>query len=277
MGCIQCGEVTGCRSVSSGPSVVCRKVEIDVNFHRPDIYISSAIAPWKFINPTIYYYFSINHGRARIVCSQHGREYPRRVVMMLYRNRQLTPHQQPQVLISQETSPEQTFASFTTSTAWTLGTALRERILSLPDTQRKPALISIALATATSGGPLHVLFQSATESGTIPDNENWVRRKRNTVLRWGLSSWTMRQKVVSGLGKGATANDVEAAFVKKYALASANGGAVADEYAIHGGGYPIRVRGVEGIVAVVVVSGLKQEDDHQVVAETVHKVIAKGS
>lgn len=87
----------------------------------------------------------------------------------------------------------------------------------------------------------------------------------------------MRQKTVSGLNAGATANEIENAFVKKYALASANGGAVADEYAIHGGGYPIRVRGVEGIVAVVVVSGLKQEDDHQVVAETVKEVIARGN
>ncbi|KAJ5173114.1 hypothetical protein N7492_005707 [Penicillium capsulatum] len=188
-----------------------------------------------------------------------------------------SPSTDPQVLIAEESSPEQTFTSFTTDTAWTLGTALRNRILTLPGTQRKPALISIALATATTGGgPLHVVFQSATASGTIPDNENWVRRKRNTVLRWGLSSWAMRQKIVSGLTAGATANDVESAFVKKYALASANGGAVADEYAIHGGGYPVRVQGVEGVVAVVVVSGLKQEDDHQVVAETVRDVIAQG-
>jgi len=120
-----------------------------------------------------------------------------------------------------------------------------------------------------------VVFQSATESGTIPDNENWVRRKRNTVLRWGVSSWAMRMKMVGGLGAGASAAEVEAAFVNKYALPSANGGSVADEYAIHGGGYPIRVRGVEGVVAVAVVSGLKQEDDHQVVAETVREVIAQ--
>ncbi|CAI7638272.1 unnamed protein product [Penicillium pancosmium] len=188
------------------------------------------------------------------------------------------PSTDPQTLIAQEVSHEQTFATFTTSTAWSLGTALRERILSLPQGTRKPALISIALATATSGGvPLHVVFQSATESGTIPDNENWVRRKRNTVLRWGVSSWAMRQKTVSGLAAGATADEIESAFVRKYAVASANGGAVADEYAIHGGGYPIRVRGVEGLVAVVVVSGLKQEDDHQVVAETIREVIAKGN
>lgn len=95
------------------------------------------------------------------------------------------------------------------------------------------------------------------------------------MLRWGVSSWAMRQKTIGGLVAGASADQIEAAFVKKYALASANGGAVADEYAIHGGGYPIRVRGVEGVVAVVVVSGLKQEDDHQVVAETIKDVVAK--
>lgn len=86
----------------------------------------------------------------------------------------------------------------------------------------------------------------------------------------------MRMKMVGGLDAGASAAEIEEAFVNKYALASANGGAVADEYAIHGGGYPVRVRGVEGIVAVVVVSGLKQEDDHQVVAETVREVVAQG-
>ncbi|KAJ5661934.1 uncharacterized protein N7477_009550 [Penicillium maclennaniae] len=182
-----------------------------------------------------------------------------------------TPSMDPAVLIAEESSPAQTFTTFTASTAWTLGTALRTRILSLPDFQRRPALISIALATAPSGGgSLHTLFQCVTESGTIPDNENWVRRKRNTVLRWGLSSWAMRQKVISGV-KTSAADVVEAAFVKKYALASGNGGAVADEYAIHGGG------GVEGVVAVVVVSGLKQEDDHQVVAETIREVIAQGN
>lgn len=181
-------------------------------------------------------------------------------------------------MIAQESSQEQTFQSFTADTAWTLGNALRDRILSLPNTQRKPALISIMLATATSGGtPPHILFQSATESGTVPDNENWVRRKRNTVLRWGVSSWALRQKTIAGLTAGATAAEIESAFLKKFALESSNGGAVADEYAIHGGGYPIRVRGVEGVVAVAVVSGLKQEDDHQVVAETVKEVIARGN
>ncbi|KAK4041734.1 hypothetical protein C8A01DRAFT_34225 [Parachaetomium inaequale] len=184
------------------------------------------------------------------------------------------PTTDPAVLLAQETSDAYTFRSFTAETAWALGTALRGRLLSLPAGQRKPALISIALA---GGTPLHVVFQSATEPGTVPDNENWVRRKRNTVLRWGVSSWAMRMKTKAGLGGGGvgvTADEIEAAFVKKYSLASSNGGAVADEYAIHGGGFPVRVRGVDGVVAVVVVSGLKQEDDHAVVAETVKELVA---
>lgn len=56
----------------------------------------------------------------------------------------------------------------------------------------------------------------------------------------------------------------EVAFAAKYGL-----GASAGEYAIHGGGWPIRVKSVEGVVGVVVVSGLKQDQDHQIVVQTV--------
>ncbi|KAJ5380894.1 uncharacterized protein N7496_003322 [Penicillium cataractarum] len=168
------------------------------------------------------------------------------------------PSTDPNTLIALETSDDYKFRTFTAETAWTLGTALRTRLLSLPASQRKPALISIALATATSPNPPHILFQSATESGTIPDNENWVRRKRNTVLRWGVSSWAMRMKVLAGLGGAAgadSASAVEEAFVKKFALASSSGGAVADEFAIHGGGYPIRVRGWRGLLLLLLLVG----------------------
>lgn len=224
---------------------------------------------------TIYIYIpnyerkhpTINHGSFR---TQHRRKSP--ILIIPNPKPQKLTKKQPKVLLAQETSADQIFPTFTADTAWQLGNALRDRILRLPEGQRKPALVSIALS---GGAPLHVVFQSATESGTIPDNENWVRRKRNTVLRFGVSSWAMRQKTVSGLAAGASADDVEAAFVSKYAIPSATGGSVADEYAIHGGAYPIRVRGVDGIIGVVVVSGLKQEDDHQVVAETIQAFVAQ--
>ncbi|KAL3460469.1 chaperonin 10-like protein [Aspergillus heterothallicus] len=178
----------------------------------------------------------------------------------------------PRELAALESSPSAIFSTFTSETAWSLGLALRSRILSLPSTNRKPALISITL---TGGSEPHVVFQCATEPGTIPDNEVWVRRKRNTVLRWGLSSWLMRQKMLAGVG--GEASGVEAAFVAKYALASSSGGRVADDFAIHGGGFPVRVKGVDGIVGVIVVSGLKQDDDHQVIVEVLREFIGQGS
>ncbi|KAB8072245.1 hypothetical protein BDV29DRAFT_6009 [Aspergillus leporis] len=174
-------------------------------------------------------------------------------------------------LSAQESSTGVIFPSFTSTTAWSLGLALRSRILSLPSNQRKPALISIAL---TGGSEPHVVFQCATESGTLADNEVWVRRKRNTVLRWGVSSWLMRNKMLSSTGLGA--NEVEAAFVRKHALTSTGGGGAADDFAIHGGAFPVRVKSVDGVVGVIVVSGLKQEDDHQVVLETIREFIQQG-
>lgn len=110
----------------------------------------------------------------------------------------------------------------------------------------------ISIALANSG---QVLFQSVTGSGVMPDNEIWVQRKRNTVLRWGNSTWFMHCKY----------DGDEAAFKAKFGM----GEEVASRYAIHGGAVPIRVRGVEGVVAVVVVSGLKQHEDHGVIVEVI--------
>jgi uncharacterized protein (UPF0303 family) len=45
-------------------------------------------------------------------------------------------------------------------------------------------------------------------------------------------------------------------------------------YAVHGGGFPVKVKGVEGVVGVIVVSGLTQEDDHAVIADSVKQYLA---
>jgi uncharacterized protein (UPF0303 family) len=109
-------------------------------------------------------------------------------------------------------------------------------------------LINITLANGLT------VFQTTTGPGIQSDNENWVARKRNTVLRWGSATYAMHLKY-----KGD-----EAAFARKFML-----GEEAGKYAIHGGGIPIRVANVEGIVAVVVVSGLAQAEDHGVIVDVV--------
>ncbi|KYK61132.1 DUF967 domain protein [Drechmeria coniospora] len=142
-----------------------------------------------------------------------------------------------------------TLASWTASDAWELGHLLHARLSSWGSS--RPALISISLASGL------VLFQSATGSGLTPDNGVWVARKRKTVLRFGVSSWLVGRKFGGD----------EGAFAAKYGLSPDQ----ASEYAIHGGGVPIRVAGVEGVVAVVVVSGLKQNEDHGVISEVIRK------
>ena len=79
----------------------------------------------------------------------------------------------------------------------------------------------------------------------------------------------MRMKILAGM-KGA-GGDVEEGFARKFML-----GDRAGEYAVHGGGVPVRVQGVEGVVAVVVVSGLKQEEDHMVVIEALEELRGAG-
>ncbi|KAI1348136.1 hypothetical protein F5Y01DRAFT_226997 [Xylaria sp. FL0043] len=148
-----------------------------------------------------------------------------------------------------------TLDSFTAADAWELGHLLYARLLpfasSSPGNEGKPTLVSIASANSQ-----HLLFQAVVGSGTTPDNDSWVQRKRNSVLRFGSSTWFLHCKY----------DGDEEGFRRKFGMSEDEAG----RYAIHGGGVPIRVDGVEGIVAVVVVSGLKQHEDHGVIVDVIN-------
>ncbi|KAI9660470.1 MAG: hypothetical protein M1821_009820 [Bathelium mastoideum] len=162
----------------------------------------------------------------------------------------------PQDLASIEnTEAALTLPSFTADTAWELGTTLRTRLLALSP---NAAIVNIALANNSQ-----VLFHCVTRAnaGAAPDNDVWVARKRAAVLRWGHSTWWLRRKF----------DGDEAAFAARMGLTGGRAG----EYAMHGGGFPVRVRGVEGVVGVVVVSGLKQEQDHQVIVEVLKEYLGQ--
>lgn len=139
---------------------------------------------------------------------------------------------------------------FTADDALEIGLSIRNRLRALTHLS---AVVNISLANSNN-----LLFHAVSRPGVQPDNDIWVSRKRKTVLRWGVSTWFMHNKM----------HGDEEAFRKKYML-----GESAGEYAIHGGGLPIRVRGVEGIVAVLVVSGLKQHEDHQIVVEALEEFL----
>ncbi|OAA54600.1 DUF967 domain-containing protein [Niveomyces insectorum RCEF 264] len=135
---------------------------------------------------------------------------------------------------------------FTADDAFEIGISIRNRAR---DVSNKAAVVNITLANKNQ-----LLFHAASRSGIVPDNDFWVARKRNFVLRFGTSTWAGRHRY------NAPGEDV---LRTKFHL-----GDQANDYVIHGGGFPIRVDGVEGIVGIVVVSGLTQEEDHQVIVES---------
>jgi uncharacterized protein (UPF0303 family) len=139
---------------------------------------------------------------------------------------------------------ELVFPSFTNDDAWRLGCLLRE----LADERDLPVAIAIR-----RGGQR--LFHTA-RAGTTPDNDTWIDRKSRVVERFGASSLLVGLRAQA---RGTT-------FAAQHELPL-------QEYAAHGGAFPIRVASV-GLVGVVVVTGLPQVDDHALVVEGVRAFLA---
>ena len=148
-------------------------------------------------------------------------------------------------LLQQE--DEMQFSSFSNEMAFAVGTALLDAARS----KDKPITIDIA----RNG---QQLFHFAMQ-GTSRDNDVWVQRKNNVVNRFGHSSFYMG---ISLKSKGQTIEE-------KYLISSS-------EYAAHGGAFPLIIRGV-GVVGTITVSGLPQEEDHELVVTTLKTFVAEGS
>ena len=141
-----------------------------------------------------------------------------------------------------------TFSAFTPDTAWQLGTCLRDLALA-----RKQ---SIVIDVRRFGAPHQQLFYCAL-SGTTPDNQRWVARKIATVARFHKSSYHI----------GRLLQQAGLTFNARYNLPE-------EDYAAHGGCFPITVEGA-GIVGAVTVSGLPQREDHNLVVEALCQITGR--
>ncbi|WP_263408224.1 heme-degrading domain-containing protein [Terriglobus tenax] len=135
------------------------------------------------------------------------------------------------------------FPSFNSETAWELGSRLR----ALAAADSRPTAMSITLGGQT-------LFYAAT-GFVAPGNEDWVRRKRNTVLRFAKSSF----RVGKELAKNNTTLEVRQ-------------GLTLADYAAHGGGFPLTLKG-SGCLGAVVLSGLTQPEDHELVVTAIAELL----
>jgi len=147
----------------------------------------------------------------------------------------------------EEVERELVLTRFTHDDAWRLGCLLVE----LATDRDLPVTIDIRRGTQQ-------VFHAARE-GTTPDNDSWVERKVRVVYRFGASSYLVGRRAAA---KGRDFNDAHQLPLQ--------------EYAAHGGAFPIRVDGV-GIVGVATVSGLAQGDDHALVVEALRAFAASSA
>lgn len=127
-------------------------------------------------------------------------------------------------------------------------TALQLGAILLDLAQGLPVVINIRNA--------HRTFFHAALPGSQANNDNWARRKSNTVMVMGRASMAVGLK-----------NAQRQQTLARDGLSDA-------DHADSGGAVPIRVAGV-GMVAVATVSGLPQEDDHRLVIRGIQALLAQ--
>jgi uncharacterized protein (UPF0303 family) len=117
------------------------------------------------------------------------------------------------------------FRHFDSEVAWVLGAALKAAA------EKIQAVVAISYAMP----------------GTTPDNLEWIRRKRNVVMRYHRSSYAigLKHERAGTTLQGTTGLDLR-------------------DYSTHGGCFPINVLGT-GCVGTITVSGLPQREDHALV------------
>jgi uncharacterized protein (UPF0303 family) len=131
------------------------------------------------------------------------------------------------------------FTNFNEDTAWEIGCWLVDYAVQ----NELPITIDIRRGAQQ-------LFH-ASRPGTSVDNDEWVERKVRLVNRFGHSSFYIGQ-LLKHEGKS----------IEEMFLIPEN------EYAPHGGCFPIIIRGT-GAVGTITVSGLAQEDDHSAVVRAI--------
>ena len=124
------------------------------------------------------------------------------------------------------------FDRFTNKDAWNLGAFIVRRA------EEKDVAMAVSIRKLNG----NIVFQHCSD-GTTMNNENWIRRKFNTVL----------------LTEGCSLRAWASSIIKNQDLAAQ--GLDSKDYALCGGGFPIKLKTGE-MVAALIVSNLPHLEDH---------------
>ncbi len=134
---------------------------------------------------------------------------------------------------------EYQFRKFDALVAFKMGNHLARKAIK----ENLPIIVDIST-------PFQTLYHFAN-IGSTANNERFIERKKNTVfLFWHSTLWVSHK----------VNHDTEAMH-RKY-------GTNDEEYSILYGGFPIHVKS-QGVVAAICVSGLTQEEDHELAMEAI--------
>lgn len=148
-------------------------------------------------------------------------------------------------LLTQE--EELQFHHFNNATAWELGNLI------------KVAAEKLSVSVSIDVYAFEQVVFSYAMPGTSKDQQDWIRRKRNSVMRFGHSSY------YQGQYNAAKNRDFETIPYLD-----------PKEYCAHGGSFPIRLKNC-GIIGAVTVSGLPQETDHQLAVDAMREIVRQQS
>lgn len=128
------------------------------------------------------------------------------------------------------------FEHFDSLVAWEIGSRLK----ALAESRNASVAIDVSLH--------HQPLFFYAMPGTNPDNADWIRRKRNVVMRFNRSSYAVGLE----LARKQTTLQAQQALPER-------------DYATHGGCFPVFVGGA--CIGSITVSGLPQREDHNLVIE----------
>ena len=137
------------------------------------------------------------------------------------------------------------FERFDATTAWALGLRLKEAA--------EAHGVAVAIDIQLHRQPLFFYAMP----GTTPDNVDWIRRKRNVVIRLQRSSYAV----------GLQLQQQQTTIEKQL-------GVDTRDYAPHGGCFPLNLIGT-GCIGTITVSGLPQRQDHELVVEVLAALLGQ--